>query len=210
MTKNLLKEIEDVINGSDKIKTTKKGSKYEFTGESKIVDGVKVYRIRYRNFWDYDDLEDGDLGGFIESEKNLDTSDAFSCWVYNDAVVYGDAKVTGDAKVRRNAKVYGGAEIRDDATVEGNAEVYDRSIISESARIGGNAKVHGRVQVRGHASIRDNAEVSKHSEVSENATVAGNAKVENSVIYGDAYLYGTDYIVDKEIHNIPLSKIKYT
>jgi hypothetical protein len=44
----------------------------------------------------------GDIGGFIESEKNLSlTGDA---WVYGNARVYGDAQVRGDARVYGNAQ----------------------------------------------------------------------------------------------------------
>ena len=45
----------------------------------------------------------GDLGGWIESEKNL-SQDGY-CWVYRSAKVYGDAKVYGEAKVYGKAVV---------------------------------------------------------------------------------------------------------
>jgi len=71
--------------------------KYEFTGETKIHNGVTLQRIRaVRSFGD---VEKGQKGGWIEREENLS--------VYVDASVYGNAWVSGDACVSGNARVTG-------------------------------------------------------------------------------------------------------
>ena len=77
--------------------------KYEFTGKIKTVNGVTVRQIKRIS----DDL----IGGWIESEKNLDQNG--SCFVYDDAVVTGNARVFGNASVSGNAKVYGNDVITD-------------------------------------------------------------------------------------------------
>lgn len=64
--------------------------KYEFTGEVKIEFGVKLHRIRALVAIAAIGVAAGDLGGWIESEKNL-------------SQVYGDARVSGDAQVYGNA-----------------------------------------------------------------------------------------------------------
>ena len=43
--------------------------KYEFTGEEKEVFGRTLYRIRAVR--DFANVHSGDVGGWIESEKNL-------------------------------------------------------------------------------------------------------------------------------------------
>ena len=64
--------------------------KYEFTGEEKLMScGALVKRIKR--------IHDGVIGGWIETEKNLDH--------YGNAWVYGDARVSGDAQVSGNARV---------------------------------------------------------------------------------------------------------
>lgn len=45
----------------------------------------------------------GDIGGYVEREKNL--SQDGDCWVYGDARVYGNAWVYGDAQVCGDAFV---------------------------------------------------------------------------------------------------------
>ena len=68
--------------------------KYEFTGETKIVSGTNLKRIRR--------VADGVTGGWIEKEENLSQVSG-NAWVYGNARVYGDARVLGDARVYGDA-----------------------------------------------------------------------------------------------------------
>ena len=53
--------------------------KYEFTGEVKIEFGVKLHRIRALVAIEAVGVAVGDLGGWIEKEKNL--SHSGNAWV---------------------------------------------------------------------------------------------------------------------------------
>ena len=75
--------------------------KYELTSETKIVFGHILYRIKALS--SFGCVSAGDLGGFLESEKNL--SQNGNAWVSGDAEVFGDAEVSGDAEVFGNAEV---------------------------------------------------------------------------------------------------------
>ena len=78
--------------------------KYELTGEFiEHWSGKKLYRIR--SLVSFGVVVAGQLGGFVESEKNLDQSLSGNAWVYGDAGVYGDAVVYGDARVRSYAVI---------------------------------------------------------------------------------------------------------
>ena len=97
--------------------------KYELTDEFIVhCSGKKLYRIRA--LVTFGAVMAGQLGGFIESEKNLDQSLLGNAWVYGDARVYGNARVYGDARVYGNAQVYGNARVYGDAWVCGDAWVY--------------------------------------------------------------------------------------
>lgn len=61
--------------------------KYEFTGESKELNGVTLHRIRAIK--DFRNVKAGDLGGWIEKESNL--SHYGDAWVYGNAEVYDDS-----------------------------------------------------------------------------------------------------------------------
>src|SRR5690606_38474595 len=98
-------------------------AKYELTSETKVVFGRTLYRIRALG--SFSTVTAGELGGFIETEENLDQSGnawvTGNAWVCGDAQVYGDAQVSGDARVTGNAQVYGDAQVYGNARVYGNA-----------------------------------------------------------------------------------------
>ena len=118
--------------------------KFELTAETKInVFEKKLFRIKA--LISFRDVKEGDVGGWIEKEKNL--SHSGNAWVYDNAEVYDNARVSGNAEVRGNAWVY------DNAEVHGNARVYD------NAEVSGNARVYDNAEVSGNARVYDNAEV---------------------------------------------------
>jgi len=103
----------------------------------------KLYRIRALK--DFSDVKAGDLGGFVQSEKNL--SQTGNCWIYDNARVYDDAYV------------YNHAKIMDVAWVYGNAEVYDQATVINTARVYGNARIYGKAEISGECSIYENAQI---------------------------------------------------
>ena len=93
--------------------------KFELTANSKMHLGKKLFQIKA--LISFGNVEEGDLGGFIEKEDNL--SQSGNAWVSGNARVYGDAWVSGNAEVSGNAWVYGNAEVSGNARVPGNAWV---------------------------------------------------------------------------------------
>ena len=131
-------------------------NKYELLQDDKIeVSGRTLYRIRALK--DFKGAKAGDLGGYIEKEKNLSQED--NCWVCGNACVYGNARVFGDARVFDEAYVF------DDARVCGEAWVCD------------DARVCGEAWVCGNARVYDNAHVCGDAYVCDNARVCGDAKI---------------------------------
>ena len=126
--------------------------KYELTEETKVIGGKTLFRIRaLRSFGG---IKAGDLGGFIENERNL--SHEGNAWVGDNAKVGGDAwvgdnaRVGGYAWVGDNAWVGGNAKVGGDAWVGGNAWVED------NAQVGGYAKVGGDTRFNGNGLINSN------------------------------------------------------
>jgi hypothetical protein len=121
--------------------------KYEFTGETKVVNGVQLHRIRATR--DFNGVSKGELGGWIATEDNL--SHDGDAWVFGDAKVYGNAQVSGAAWVYGNAKVYGNAEVSGDAWVWGDAKVSGNAQVFGDAEVYGNAQVYAQMFIRyGH------------------------------------------------------------
>lgn len=79
--------------------------KYELTDEFiEHWSGKKLYRIKA--LVTFGTVVAGQLGGFVESEKNLDQSLSGNAWVYGNALVSGDARVYGNALVRSHAVIF--------------------------------------------------------------------------------------------------------
>ena len=124
--------------------------KFELTAESKInIFGKKLFRIKA--LISFGDVEEGETGGWIEKEENLEQSSG-DAWVSGNAEVYGNARVSGNAGVSGNAEVYGNAR------VSGNAEVYGNARVSGNAGVSGNAEVYGNARVSGNAEVYGNAD----------------------------------------------------
>lgn len=82
--------------------------KFELTSEFVTnIFGAKLFRIKA--LVSFGGVEEGEIGGFVEKEENLDHSG--DAWVYGNARVYGNAQVSGDAQVYGNARVYGDARV---------------------------------------------------------------------------------------------------
>ena len=86
--------------------------KFELTTNTKIHFGKKLFQIRA--LVSFGNVKEGELGGYIEKEENLDHDG--NAWVYSNARVSGNAEVSGNARVSGDAEVYG------DAEVSGNAD----------------------------------------------------------------------------------------
>ena len=88
--------------------------KFELTGETKVVSGETLHRIRALK--DFGTVNEGDLGGWVGKESNL--SQESDCWVYGNAQVFGYARVSGDAQVHGNARVSGDAKVKGHAIID--------------------------------------------------------------------------------------------
>ena len=139
--------------------------KYELMIDERIrVDGHILYRIKA--FRDFSDVKCGDLGCYVEFEKNL--SDNGGSWIYDNAMVFENACVAGNSKVRGNSKIY------DHARIAGHADISENSVVCGCAHVHDTAKISGESRSFGYAQIFGSAHIS------------GDAWV-----CGDIHIYGT-------------------
>ena len=175
--------------------------KYELTSETKVINGVELHRIKALG--SFGRVEKGELGGWIESEKNL--SQDGDAWVFDNAEVRGNARICENARIWENARICGDATVCGNAKVDGNATVEEYATVCGDATVDGDAKVSGDATVCGNATVYGDATVGWNATVEEYATVrgdawvGGNAKVSgNATVDGNAWVGGNaDYIVFK-------------
>lgn len=111
-----------------------------------------------------EDVHAGDLGGFVQSEKNL--SQEGQCWIADNAVAAEEAHVSGDAILWDYSCARGCAAISGVSRIGGQAIIEDSAIIAAGY-------VHGNVHVSGNAKIHANSVTGGIPVVMEGATVYG-------------------------------------
>ena len=161
-----------------------KETKYILTDETIKVEGRTLHRIQALK--SFADVKEGDLGGYVESRKNL--SQYGNCWIYNDAKVYGNAKVYDDAEICDLAEVCGDTHIFNSARIYGFSRVYGEAVVSHYAQVYGNAIVFEKARVRDFASVFGSA------------AVHGGAELKNRIeICAGADIYSNDHftVIDK-------------
>lgn len=152
-------------------------SKYELLEDDTIVaeNGATMYRIRAKKtlvdlYASYGDIivRKGELGGYIQSEANLDTTR--TAWVCPNAQVFGNAVVADDSYICGDAKVYG------------NAKILGYSVVAENARVFGNALLFSDwscpdVRIGGHVKVCGDAKVFCSDELPDRAIIDGDAVI---------------------------------
>ena len=127
--------------------------------DTKVFFGRTLFRIQALN--SFGDVQEGDLGGYIEKEKNL--SHDGNAWVYNNAQVFDEARVYGNAKIFGNVKIFGNAKVHDNVGVRGNVQIYGDARVYGDAHISENARIYGSATISGNAYVCDNAYVGGNS-----------------------------------------------
>ena len=173
--------------------------KYKLTEETMCFDGVTLHRIQALK--DFGNVEAGELGGWVESEKNL--SQSGDCWIAMEAKAYGGAEIGDSAILTRKAIACGNSTICNDTLVSdesiirgftylyGDVEVYGKSVIDGDARLHGNVKVID-------AKVID-AEVYDRVIICDGAYVHGRIKIDGTayISNGAEVCKTDDYIVFK-------------
>ena len=173
-------------------------TKYEFVKDDTIVtaNGVTLTRIRALRDIPKAKVKAGDLGGYLQSEKNLSADG--DCWVgynarvFGEAMVFGNACVSGKARISGYAKIFDEALVFGDAQVSGEALVFGKAVVLEGARIFGKAVVLEGARIFGKAVVLEGARISGNASIFGSARVSGRKTrvYEKAQIFGDARVFG--------------------
>ena len=92
------------------------------------------------------EVKTGDLGGFVESERNLSFAPGDDAWIFQDAIAAGDGCVDQGSTLRDRAVVCGSAYVSHGTEMSGDSRAEDDAYIrgaklSRCARISGNGIV---------------------------------------------------------------------
>lgn len=128
------------------------------------------------------DIKKGSIGGYVSSEKNLDTEDA--SWIEHEAKIFDNAFLTGDSIFSGKSAAYGNAKIHS-TTAKDTVRVFDSAIVtgcflSENVDIYQQADIFNTI-VKNAAKIFGQCKIS-NSTISKGAVVHGNAVLDKCLI----------------------------
>lgn len=191
------------------IERNSKMRKYDITDitqKAAFEEDVILHRIRALVDIPEHNVKAGDLGGWVESEKNL--SHDGSCWIGGNAFVFQNAMVYGDAFAGNKSSIKGNAKVRGSSRVTGNSSVRDDVIVEGEATVCNSARVFGDTVLKHCAKVCEYASVSS-GVITDNSIIFGNAEVKkgynskhgeekpyiggNTKIGGDALIRGNVY-----------------
>jgi carbonic anhydrase/acetyltransferase-like protein (isoleucine patch superfamily) len=160
-----------------------------------FVGHHKVYRVKALR--DFGFVSKGDVGGFVESEKNL--SHEGNCWVKDNAYVvdnarvYEDAIISGNAWVHDNACVYGNGRVYGDTAVYHNAKVYDNAIVCDHAQVYNSAEAYKDAVVHSYARLRKKMQASRNVIVVDNMDITITKSDDHFHVYQSIVYVSEDY-----------------
>lgn len=172
--------------------------------------GRTLFRIKaLKNFTTSsgENIYKGDLGGYVQSEKNLDQNG--TSWIFKGAIAMDDARVLNNAQLHHDALIKDKAIIKDKASAHNNVKitghtcVSQEAVITRNAQITNHATVHGKAFVTGDAIVSGFATIADKAQIQEQATIKGHAFVGHQATISDyakindnAHVTGNAYIND--------------
>lgn len=90
--------------------------KYEFYDSRVLKNGTRIYQLIASK--SFGDVKIGDLGGWVESDKNL--SQDGSCWIDQGCFVLDTAVVTDNSRIKGTTVIYGDSYVLGDSIIGGN------------------------------------------------------------------------------------------
>jgi hypothetical protein len=139
-------------------------------------------------------VKSGDLGGFVESERNLSFEPGDEAWIFDDAIAAGNGYVDKNSRLYENAIVCGNGYVSRDSAVSAHARVEDDAYIR-----GGDLCGHARVS--GQGIVRASSDSGARPVLSEHCAVYG-------TVQGDIHVMGTAVVISgEEIRNDTLDTL---
>lgn len=173
--------------------------KYKLTKKTMCFNGVTLHRIKALK--DFGDVVAGELGGWVEAERNL--SQEGNCWINMEAKAYGyteihdNAVLTCGAIACENSIIGNDTLVTDESVIRGFTHLYGNVEVSGKSVIDGSARLYGHVKVIG-AKVID-TEVYDNVVICDGAYVHGHIKIDGKayISNGAEVCKTDDYIVFK-------------
>lgn len=156
--------------------------KYEIIG---VPHTIYPFLHRVRALRDIGDkVRAGDMGGFVESERNLSIESGDDSWIFDDAICAGEGRVEKGSQLFGSAVVCGRACLTDGANMSAHSRAEDDAYI-QGADLCGHARASGKSRVLA------SPDGTARPILSENCAVYG-------TVQGDIHVMGSTVIMSGE------------
>ncbi|MGL5961998.1 MAG: hypothetical protein ACRCZ0_08595 [Cetobacterium sp.] len=166
---------------------------FRLLGESRMFEGVKVYRIECTTEFENQGctIRVGQRGGWVEREDNLG-----GCgWIYPKAVALNYSLVSDNSCLVDTAVVRDSAWVLGDSRVGGNASLSQKAKVIGEAKIWGEVRISGRTIVSGSAKIFGNLLITGDSLFTDNSVAFGYGVLNSKCLSGtNTYIGGREII----------------
>lgn len=177
--------------------------KYELIKSRKRgPNDAKLFQIKALR--DFSDVKAGDLGGFVQGERNLSYQGA--CWLYDKTEASGDSVVKDNAVLRDSAFVCGNAVVKDNAIIRERGHAGGHAVISEFAEIFGASSACGEAKIRGHVRLFGEDAVVVDAHISGNVDVYGGTDKDDQFIIEGFFCITGNAIVSQYTGDNPIPK----
>lgn len=178
--------------------------KYEILKDDyRLIGDTKIYRIRLLVDGVVPLARKGDLGGFVQSEDNLDQEG--TCWLYNNAIAMECARVCENAKLYDYSIIFEYARAKGNAIMKNYSRVFGYSTITGECSIEDYSIVKGEYSiVKGDTMMFDHSVIALHADVDScrlygTSRIDGESEVRNCILRENAIISSrADTIEDAE------------
>lgn len=148
-------------------------------------------------------IKTGDLGGFVENEKNISTNDGETSWVMPDGAVYNEAEVKDGSLIEGKVQK---ALVSGNVFIDKNSKVNAKALITDGSQIlSSEVKGYGRIKASVIKSSKINGKAFRlvdstlnRSTIEEAASAEG-SQIEKSTLKGDVKIFDNSLIEDSTL-----------
>ena len=158
--------------------------------EGHILHRIKALR-------DFNDVREGDIGGYVENENNL--SHKGSCWIYDEAKAMDNSRMYDNSIICDYSTMYDNSRMYDNSIMHDNSIMFNNSIMCDDSEMHDDSELHGNSAMYNNSIMFDNSSMHDNSIMYDNSEMYGDSTLKNnSRLYGKLVSSVDDFI---EIQN---------
>ena len=114
--------------------------------EGHILHRIKALR-------DFNDVREGDIGGYVENENNL--SHKGSCWIYDEAKAMDNSRMYDNSIICDYSTMYDNSTMHDNSIMHDNSLMFNNSIMFDNSSMHDNSIMYDNSEMYGDSTLKN-------------------------------------------------------